>query len=93
MCCTYTPGFMMLDGFWTARRVKIDFNSLTNIRKGRYKMNIFRRAVYNLHSKGIIRFYTSGQDFIELRDKSGFTYRIGTQRPTEILKIIESQIK
>lgn len=86
-------GYMIIDGFWTARKVKIDFSSITNIRKGRYKKNIFRRAVYNLHSKGIIRFYTSGAEFIELKDKSGFIYRIGTHHSYEILNIIHPQVE
>jgi hypothetical protein len=86
-------GYMVIDGFWTARRVKIDFASVTHIRKGRYKRNVFRGTVYNLHSKGIIRFYTSGEEFIQLKDVSGFMYRIGTQRSTEMFQIIKPQIK
>lgn len=86
-------GYMIIDGFWTARRVKIDFSTVYHIRKGRYKRNVFRRAVYNLHAKGIIRFYTSGEDFIELKDSSGFIYRIGSLRSDEILNVIKSQLK
>jgi hypothetical protein len=86
-------GYIILDGFWTARRVKIDLNTVEYIRKSRYKKNIFRRAVYNLHSSGIIRFYTSGEDFIELKDKAGFTYRIGSQRATELYNALKPQVK
>jgi len=86
-------GYMIIDGFWNSRKVKIDLNTLSFIRKGRYKKNIFRRAVYNLHSKGIIRFYTSGEEFIELKDNAGFTYRIGTQRSEELLSLIKPKMK
>jgi hypothetical protein len=86
-------GYMIIDGFWTARRIKIDFGTISAIRKSRYKRNIFRRAVYNLHSRGIIRFYTSGEDFIELKDNTGFLYRIGTQRVNELYNSIRSQLK
>lgn len=86
-------GYMVIDGFLGARKVKIDFSTITYLRKGRYKLNIFRRAVYNLHSKGIIRFYTSGQEFIELKDNAGFTYRIGTQRSEELLNLIKANLK
>lgn len=86
-------GYMIIDGFWTARRVKIDFSSISYLRKGRYKKNIFRAAVYNLHSKGIIRFYTSGDEFVQFKDVSGFTYRIGSQRSTEMLQVIKGQLK
>ncbi len=77
--------YLVIDGFWTTRKVKIDLLNITHIRKSRYKRNIFRRAVYNLHNKGIIRFYTSGEEFVELTDNTGFTYRIGTHRSSEFL--------
>lgn len=86
-------GYMIIDGFWNARKVKIDFSTINFVRKGRYKKNIFRRAVYNLHSRGVIRFYTSGEEFIELKDSAGFTYRIGTQRSEELLSLIKPYIK
>ena len=86
-------GYMIIDGFWNARKVKIDFTAIKYIRRSRYKKNLWRRAVYNLHSKGIIKFYTSGQEFIELKDNSGFTYRIGTQRSSELYKIVKAEIE
>lgn len=86
-------GYIILDGFWTARKVKIDLKNITSFRKSRYKKNSFRRAVYNLHNKGIIKFYTSGIDFIELKDVSGFSYRIGTQRSSELLKVLKQEIQ
>lgn len=85
-------GYILIDGFWTTRKVKIDLNNITHIRKSRYKRNIFRRAVYNLHNKGIIKFYTSGEEFIELTDNSGFSYRIGTHRASEFYNIIKGQL-
>ena len=84
---------MVIDGFWTARRVKINLDTITHIRKSRYKKHIFRRAVYNLHSRGIIRFFTSGNEFIELTDNSGFTYRIGSQKTPELYQIIKKQLQ
>jgi hypothetical protein len=81
--------YLVIDGFWTARRVKINLESISNIRKSKYKKNMFRRAVYNLHSRGIIRFFTSGNEFIELKDNSGFTYRIGSQKATELFQIVK----
>lgn len=75
--------YLIIDGFWTTRKVKIDLKNIIQIRKSRYKRNILRRAVYNLHNKGVIRFYTSGEEFVELTDNSGFVYRIGTHRSAE----------
>lgn len=81
--------YIIIDGFWTARRVKIDLHNITYIRRSRYKKNSLRRAVYNLHNKGVIKFYTSGSDFVELSDKSGFVYRIGTQKSVELFRLLK----
>ena len=85
-------GYIIIDGFWTSRKVKIDLHSIQSIRKSRYKKNAFKRAVYNLHNLGIIRFYTSGEEFIELVDKAGFTYRIGTHRSIELYSLLKSMV-
>lgn len=57
------------------------------------KKTIFRRAVYNLHNRGVIKFYTSGQDFIELTDDANFTYKIGSQKAQELYNILKPIIK
>jgi hypothetical protein len=85
--------YIIIDGFWTARRVKINLDTITHIRKSRYKKHVFRRAVYNLHSRGVIRFFTSGNEFIELKDNAGFTYRIGTQKAPELYFILKKQLR
>jgi len=87
------PDMLIIDGFWTARKVKIDLLNIVSIRKIRYKRNILRRAVYNLHNRGTIRFYTSGEDFIELTDKSGLIYRIGSQKIQELYNAVDPEIK
>ena len=83
---------VMLDGLWTTKLVKIDLNSIVKAEKGTYSRYLFNNPVYNLHTKGVVKFYTSGDDFIELKDKDGFTYRVGTRRPNELYKIINKQI-
>jgi hypothetical protein len=90
---TVYKDLLILDGFWTARKVKIDLKNIVSMRKSKYKKNVLRRAVYNLHNKGTIRFYTSGEYFIELVDNDGFTYRIGSQKAHELFKTLKSQIK
>jgi hypothetical protein len=89
---TVYPGYMILDGFWTSRKIKIDFNTVTSIRKSRYKKNFMRRAVYNLHNLGIIRFYTSGEEFVELVDNTGFIYKIGSQKAQELYNVLKAEI-
>jgi hypothetical protein len=47
---------MIIDGLWTAKKVKIDLNSIVNVRKDTYSNYLFNNPVYNLHRKGSIRF-------------------------------------
>lgn len=83
---------IVLDGFWTARKVKIDLRSIHTVKKLRYRQNTLRRPVYNLHVRGIIKFFTSGYDFVELKDNDGLVYRIGSQRASELFKVINAQV-
>ena len=85
--------YILLEGFWTSRKIKIDLNTITSIKKTKLKKTIFRRAVYNLHNRGVIKFYTSGQDFIELNDDANFTYKIGSQKAQELYNILKPIIK
>jgi len=85
--------YILLEGFWTSRKIKIDLNTITSIKKTKLKRTIFRRAVYNLHNTGVIKFYTSGQDFIELTDDADFTYKIGSQKAQELYNILKQIIK
>lgn len=87
-------GYMILDGFWTSRKVRIDLKDIKSIRRSRYKKNVLRRAVYNLHdATGIVRFYSSGEDFVELTDNAGFTYRIGSQKIQTLFSVLKNQMK
>ena len=83
---------LQINGFWTSRSISIEFSKIRSVRRSRYKKGILRRAVYNLHNLSIIRFYTKGHEFVELSDFKGFTYRIGTQRARELLKIIQQNM-
>jgi hypothetical protein len=76
---------ILLSGFWGARLVRIDILGIESVRKVRLKPSFFNRPVYNLHSNGRIRFYTYGPDAIEITMRDGLVYRVGTQRPEELL--------
>lgn len=84
--------FIELDGLWTARKVKIDLRSITKIEKKRYSKYHLNNAVFNLHLNGLIRFYTGGHDAVEITDREGTPYRIGTQRATELEKILKDLV-
>jgi hypothetical protein len=83
---------VLLDGLWTTRLVKIDLNIIVKVEKSEYSRYLFNNPVYNLHSKGTIRFYTGGKYAIHLTDRDGLVYIIGSQHPNEFLRAIEAEI-
>jgi hypothetical protein len=84
---------VLIDGLWTTRLVKIDLNSIVKIEKGVYSNYFFNNPVYNLHKKGTIRFYTSGNDAIRLTDRDGLVYIIGTRHVDEFYRAINEEMK
>ena len=57
-----------------------------------YSKYILNRSVYNLHLKGTIRFYTRGVDAVELTDKDGLIYLIGSQKSEELARVINQEL-
>ncbi|WP_443936552.1 hypothetical protein [Pedobacter sp. MW01-1-1] len=90
---TVDNGSVILDGLWTTKRVKIDLNSIVDVRKDTYSRYYFNNPVYNLHSKGTIRFYSSGKDAVVLTDRDGLEYFIGTQRPNELFLVVKEEMR
>jgi hypothetical protein len=81
-----TSSNLLLIGLWTKRMVKINLSDLREARVVKLKRLTFKQPVYNLHYRGKIRFYTSGNHALELKDKDGLMYRIGTHKPYELLE-------
>ena len=79
---------LILDGLWTSRKVKIDLNSIVGIEKVKYSKYLLNRPVYNLHFKNTIRFFTQGNDAVEITDKDGLKYRIGSQKADELTSLL-----
>jgi hypothetical protein len=79
---------LILEGLWTSRKVKIDLGSIVEIKKVKYSKYLLNRPVYNLHFKNKIRFFTQGNDALELTDKDGLKYRIGSQKADELFNIL-----
>jgi hypothetical protein len=86
-------GSIILDGLWTSRKVKIDTASIVSVQKVKYSKYFLNRSVYNLHLKGTIRFYTRGFDAVELIDKDGLVYLIGSQKAEELARVINIKLK
>jgi len=83
---------IILDGLWTTRRIKINLSSLIDVKIVKYSKYILNSAVYNLHLKGTIRFYTRGDNAVELTDKDGLVYLIGSQKAEELTRIIKNKL-
>lgn len=79
---------MELDGLWTSRKVNIDLKNIIKIERKPYSRYHFNNPVFNLHLKGLVRFYTGGSDALEITPKEGDPYRIGTQKSLELEKIL-----
>ena len=83
---------LILDGLWTSRKVKIDLNSIVDVKRVPYSQYLLNRPVYNLHFNNKIRFFTQGNDAVEITDKDGLQYRIGSQKADELCKILEQLV-
>lgn len=81
-----------INGFWTARKVKIALSHIKQVEVMRYSRYLFNRPVYNLHSNGTVKFYTRGNYAVQLTDRDGLIYIIGTQRPEELKALIEQKL-
>ena len=84
---------VVIDGLWTAKKVVIDLNNVTQIRKETYSRYFFNNPVYNLHKNGTVRFFSSGRDAVVLTDRDGLEYFIGTQRPNEMYLVLQAELK
>jgi hypothetical protein len=89
---TVTQTKIVLIGLWTRRMVKIDLGNIIHVKKIRFGNLNLKQPVYNLHYKGKVRFYTSGEDGVEITDKDGTVYRIGTHRATELVNVLRLKI-
>jgi len=84
---------IVLSGLWTTRKVKISLNEIVKLERKQYSHLHLNNPVFNLHLKGTIRFYTGGNEAVELTDRQGQVYRIGTQRPHELEQVLRPLIR
>jgi hypothetical protein len=83
--------YLEINGVFNSRKVIIDRENIVYARKIKLKSNILKRPVYNLFSKGFIRFFTFGSESVEIKDKFGTIYRLGTQKATELLRLLNNE--
>ena len=84
---------VLIDGLWTTRLVKIDLNGIVKAEKGPYSRYWFNNPVYNLHTKGSIRFYTAGSDAVYLTDRDGLVYVVGSHQVNEFLRVVQEEMR
>lgn len=87
-----TDSSIVLDGLWTSRKVKIDLSVIVKVERVEYSSYVLNRPVYNLHRKGLIKFYTRGKYAVELTDRDGLRYLIGSQKSHVLLEVLETRI-
>ena len=85
-----TDSEVILNGKFPPRVVRIPLSSVASVRKVIIRPSIFNRPVFNLKVKSRIRFYTWGNEMIEITGKDGKVFRIGTQRSTELLELLKT---
>jgi len=83
---------LILDGLWTSRKVKIDLSSIIDVKKVKYSVYLLNPPIYNLHYKNVIRFFTKGNDAVELTDKDGLKYLIGSQKADQLTNLLQHLI-
>ena len=81
-----------LDGFWTTRKVKVDIRNIDKVEIVKYSKILFNRPVYNLHIRGKVKYFTHGNYAVELTDKEGLRYRVGSQRYEELKALVSEKI-
>jgi hypothetical protein len=82
-----------INGVLNSRKVIIDRENIVYAKKIKLKNTLLKRPVYNLFAKGFIRFFTFGSDTIEVKDKFGTIYRLGTQKSSELHKLLTNEKK
>ncbi|MCC7302328.1 MAG: hypothetical protein IT233_06780 [Bacteroidia bacterium] len=85
-----TRTHITLIGLWTKRMVRIELKDIRGVAVIHYKNLLLKQPVYNLHYQGRIRFYTAGSAAVEITDREGRIFRIGSSRAEELARLLES---
>jgi hypothetical protein len=90
---TIIENYIVIERLWSKSIIKIDLQTIKFMRKTEVKYIYLQRAIFNLSRKSVIKFYTSGEEAIELVDKNNTRYIIGTQKAAEMIMIVEKILK
>lgn len=84
---------ILLETFWSKRKVEIPVNSLIKAERTKYSQYFINNLAFNLHRSGIVKFYTGGKEAVSLTDNTGMVFLIGTNKPEEFLRVVLEQMK
>lgn len=87
-----TPHEIEIRGLWTSKIIKIPMGDIVSVKKSRYVSAFLNKPVYNLHQEGKIRFYTRGNQLLDISTKKGTVYKLGSQRADELKSLIQKQM-
>lgn len=82
-----------LSGLWTSRPVSIQLKNIRSVVRKRYSKYHLNNPVFNLKWKGTVRFYTDGDEAVEITDAEGLPYRIGSHAPGKLELILKQQLQ
>ena len=85
--------YIELERFFSLRKVKISLKNILSVELVDYDEFYINNAVFNLHLKGKIHFYTQGKNAVKLTDKDGLVYLIGSQQCEILFNVIQQQLK
>ena len=89
---TINDNYIVIERLWSKTLIKIDLNSINYIKKVDIENVYLQRPVFNVHKNNTIKFYTNGDEAIELVDKDNMRYKIGTSKAGEMIMIIQEFI-
>jgi hypothetical protein len=81
-----------MTGLWTSKPVIIQVKDIRTIVRTRYSKYHLNNPVFNLKWKGSVKFYTDGNEAIEVTDQTGCPFRIGTSMPGELEKALKQVV-
>jgi hypothetical protein len=88
MKLSLNENYLIIERLWSRSIIKIDVASIKFVRKTDLKNIYVQRAVFNLHKKDSVKFYTNGDEAVELVDKDNMRYIIGTQKAGELINAL-----
>jgi hypothetical protein len=87
---TVNDHYISIERMWSRSIVKIDIATIKFVRKTELTNVYLQIAVYNLHKKDTVKFYTHGDEAVEIVDKDNLRYIIGSQKSGELMNTIQS---